>query len=261
MLLSPHPFPPIRKLTIGPQGRGVQEKLLHPRLPIRQAVGQEVQVGAKARLRRNRMMSRRIEGVVHGRADAGAKSLVARHHRRSPAVGEHRVEPRQSRPGGVIRASLGELLQRRRSVHVPEDRDRLRRGSLQYPLEQQIVEDAHAARLDHHVGRPALLQGGAGGGLGGVIDDRRGVGDGVQITVLLPVEGVGFVEGDLPAPPVQRGEHAPIVGRRPIPVRADQRGAVEGEFHGVVSTRRGLGAAGARLATTLSSSSTRWPQV
>ena len=52
-----------------------------------------------------------------------------------------------------------------------------------------------------------------------------------DVAMLLPVEGVGLVEGDLVAAPRQRLEQPAIVGGGAVPVAGDQAGAVESDLH------------------------------
>src|SRR5690606_17376085 len=78
----------------------------------------------------------------------------------------------------------------------------------------------------------------------------------IDVAMLLPVEGVGLVEGDLVAPPGECREKAPIVGSGAVPIGGEQARAVEGHLHAATS------ADGARIWPTMpSNSSTRCLQV
>jgi hypothetical protein len=179
----------------------IQEERLHPRLAVRQPVGQEVQVAREPRLRRNGIMRGGIERVVDRPAQARSVCGVAIHHGRAAAVGEHRVETRQRRVQRMQRPGLLQHLQRGRGIHVPEHFQRTRACCLHRVVQQLVVEHADSRRLDHHIGR-RRLRGRKPHGIrrGLVDDDMRPVG-GLDVAMALPVERIRFIERDLPAAP------------------------------------------------------------
>ncbi len=61
----------------------------------------------------------------------------------------------------------------------------------------------------------------------------------LDIAVLLPVEGVGFVEGDAVAAPGEVAQQAAIVGGGAVPVGGQQARSVEGDLHAVISAGSG----------------------
>ena len=221
-----------QEAPLGQAVGGVQEEPLHPRLTVGQAVAQERQVGLKPRLGRHGVVGGGVQGVVDRRAGARSEALVGLDHRAAAAVGEHPVEARQQPADGVVVARRAHLVQGGGGVHVPEHGGGVGRGVVQHALQQEVVEHPHPAGLDHHVGLARLRQHLAGGALGGGIDHRAGVGGRVDVAVLLPVVGVGLVEGDVPAAPMQLAQHAAVVGGRPVPIGRDQRRAVKGQLHG-----------------------------
>ena len=135
--------------------RRLEEEALDARLAVRQPVGEKAEVRGERGLRGDRVVSRGVVGVVDRPAGAGAEAFVGGDDGRAAAVGQHEVERRKraaDRVGGVG-AHLGE---RRRGVDVPEHPDRIRPRRLHDAGEQEVVEDADAARLDDHVGRRGL---------------------------------------------------------------------------------------------------------
>src|SRR5690606_22873982 len=96
-------------------------------------------------------------------------------------------------------------------------------------------------------------------------DHRTGPRRRIDVAVLLPVEGVGLVEGDLVPPLRQSAQDAAIIGRRAVPVRGEQAGAVEGDLAWACRSVHAIFLAGVskavRPATMSSSSSARWAQV
>ena len=108
-----------------------------------------------------------------------------------------------------------------------------RRGGLlrDHAFEQLAVEHADAARLDHDVGLARLGEHAAQALDRRRIDHRARPLGRLDVAVLLAVEGVGLVEGDVVAMRRQRLEDAAIIGRGAVPVGRQQARSVEGDFH------------------------------
>src|SRR3712207_1506295 len=75
--------------------------------------------------------------------------------------------------------------------------------------------------------------------------------------MLLPVEGVGLVEGDGVAAPGEVAQQAAVVSGGAVPIGRQQARAVEGDLHAVISR----GAEAPSLAVTARSSAARCAQV
>jgi hypothetical protein len=91
------------------------------------------------------------------------------------------------------------LLQRRARIDVPEDAHRVRAGLFDDPFEQLPVEDSDAVRLDDDVRALASASTSAKRLGRGGIDDGLSPIRGIDVAVLLAIEGVGLIESDVVA--------------------------------------------------------------
>ena len=241
-----------QEAAVGQGGGGAEEELLHPRFTVGQAVAEESEVAGEAVVRRHGMVRRGIERVVDRHALRRAEAGVCIDDGRAAAVGQDHVEPRQ-RPGDGVRGIAAHLVERRGGVDVPEQLQRVGAGVVEDTVDQFSVEHTDARRLHDDVGMRRLGEDGTQPVGGGGVDDRAGIGGRIDVAVLLPVEGVGLVEGDVVAVGGEGGEDAAVIGRGPVPVARQEAGAVEGDLHAAVLV--------VRRATMARSSSARWAQV
>jgi hypothetical protein len=218
-----------QEATVGHGAGGLEEELVDARLAVGDAVREEREIGDEAGLGRGLEVGVGIERVVDGDAEAGAERLVAAHHRIAAAVGEHHVvagDEGAERIGRVVARAV----ERGGRVDVPEHHLVVRALVREHARLEELVEDAHAARLDDHVRAPGLLERAQGGALVGAgVDDHPGPGRIGDVAVLLPIERVGLVEGDAVAARGERPEDAAVVGGRAVPVGRDQARPEEGD--------------------------------
>ena len=85
-------------------------------------------------------------------------------------------------------------------------------------LRQLVVEDADAARLDHDVRGAGFGEDACAGLRGCFVDDRMGVSGRIDVAMLLPLEGVGFVEGDVVTSRGKVAQEAAVIGGGTVPV-------------------------------------------
>ena len=142
-------------------------------------------------------MRRRIERVVN-RDARRTKRAIGIHHRRAATIGEHHVDIGQC--GAHRMRGIGtHFVQGGGGVDIPEDaqcpRPRLRDGTFQ----QLAIEHADAVGLDHDVSLAGLGQHAAHSERGCRIDDRASPFRWIDVAMLLPIERVRFVEGDVVA--------------------------------------------------------------
>ncbi len=129
-------------------------------------------------------------------------------------------------------------------VDVPEDRDRAgRAGARQPAISSSSNTPTPLALTTTSAAAASAITPRTASSVGGV-DHDAGVVRRLDVAMALPVEGVGLVEGDVVAVPRQLAQHAAIVGRRAVPVRRQQAGAVEGDLHAAVSRTWSFGRAG-----------------
>jgi hypothetical protein len=115
--------------------------------------------------------------------------------------------------GGVF-----QLHQRCGRVDVPEHAQGAR-GRVRHDLiEQQIIRIADARGFDDDVRRCRLCRNLRHTLRCCIIHHNLCPVGRCDVTVRLPVEGVGFVKGDVIAERRQRLEDAPVIGGRPVPV-------------------------------------------
>ncbi len=100
------------------------------------------------------MVSRGRQTVVDRHALSRAEGAILRHDRVTATIGQDEVRGPHEVPQRMGRvAHFGE---RRRRIDVPEDADRARAGAAEEFGGQEVVVDAHAARLHDHIGRLRL---------------------------------------------------------------------------------------------------------
>src|SRR5205085_2377230 len=177
-------------------------------------------------------------------------------HRRAAAIGQDHVEAWKGAADDMALVGA-HLVQGGGGVDVPEDAERIGAAVLDDAFEQFGVEDADAARLDDDVRRAGFFEDSAERFGGGFIDHGLGPFGRLDVLVLLPVEGVGFVENDVVAAQGEVSEQAAIISRGAVPVRGEQAGAVKCDLHAV--SLRSAGAA--KLSAMESNSRARWAQV
>ncbi len=210
-------MPPIRKLRSGERARGIEEELLDARLAVGKAVAEERQVGLEGGFGRHGVMRRGVEGIVDRHAAACAERLVGRDDRRPSAIGEDEVEAREGAVERMV-AILSELRQGGGRVDVPEDADRIGPGVPHHAFDQHVVVDPDAARLDHDIGVPGLRHHLGDPLVGRRIDHHFGPVGRVDVPMLLPVEGVGLVEGRAVAAGMKVPDHAAVIGGGAVPI-------------------------------------------
>src|SRR5207237_844098 len=86
------------------------------------------------------------------------------------------------------------------------------------------------------------------------VDLHLGVGRGVHVAVLLPIEGIRLVKGNFVAVAGKLAQHAAVISGGTVPVRAEQGRTVECELHAATFS-------GASNATMPSNCSARWAQL
>ncbi|EGE59438.1 hypothetical protein RHECNPAF_2190032 [Rhizobium etli CNPAF512] len=218
-----------------PQTRGrLQEEALDPGLPVRQAIAEETEIGAKAAVLRYRMMSLRVERIVDRNAFGCPDGAVCTHDRIAAAIGQHKIDLGERSAQRVI--GIGpEFGKRCRGIDVPEDFQGSRSRVAKDFLQQQIVFETDAARLDDNIGPCSF----AGNGLQCVdrslVDDDPAPVRWIDVAVFLPIVDVGLVEGDLIAFPRERPQQAAIVSGGTIPIGRDEARTIKCDFHSAAS--------------------------
>jgi hypothetical protein len=105
------------------------------------------------------------------------------------------------------------------------------RPGIEHRLVQPGVERGDAARLDDDVGAAGVLQRTAHAILAGRL--VRGIHDAprpagiVDVTMLLPIAGIGFVERHVVSKPEEGPDDSAVIGGRPVPVRRHEARAEE----------------------------------
>jgi hypothetical protein len=130
-----------------------------------------------------------------------------------------------------MRGVVPYLVERRGGIHIPEDSQRAGPRILDHSLQQLAIEKAYAARLDDNVGVRRFREHPPQPFRGGGVDDGSSPLGWFDIPMLLPLEGIGFVEADLIAMRRQRLQNAAIIGRSAVPVGGQQAGSIEGDLH------------------------------
>ena len=123
-----------------------QEERIHPRLAIRQTVGQKSEVGGEVRVAGHGKMRGRVETVINRNAFACAHPGIGLDDRRAAAIGQNHVELGQNAAQHMVRLNA-QARKRCWRVHVPEHADGVGPCMPHDPSEQLVVEHADAARL------------------------------------------------------------------------------------------------------------------
>ena len=216
--------------------RGVEEELLDPRLAVGQAVAEEGEVGGEARIRPA------PDGASPGRARCRSARSAARrtpHRPRRPAARRHRSARGRARAG---RGAAGGPARRRRARQASPARRRPRRrgsppgatpattpssnSSSKTPTPLAFTTTSARGRLGEHGAQPRLRR---------RVDAHLGPVRRLDVAVLLPVEGVGLVEGDAVAARREVAEQAAVIGRGAVPVGGQQARSVERDPHSATS--------------------------
>src|SRR4051794_40702284 len=103
------------------------------------------------------MMAVRIERVVDRHAARRTESLIRLDHRRTAAVGQHKIKRAERAPDRMILAEP-HFVQGGGGVDVPEDLQRAWPRMVYDPRNQLVIEYAHPARLDDDVRSASLPQ-------------------------------------------------------------------------------------------------------
>ena len=178
-------------------------------------------------------MGHRVERVVDRHAALRAEPAIGLDHRRPPAIGEDGVEPRQ-RLADRVRGIASHLVERRRGIDVPIDRQRAAIGMPQHPFEQFTVEHPDTVRLDHDIGPAGFGENAVETRLGRGIDHRAKPFGRLDVAMLLAVEGIGLVEGNRMAAIGQSPQDSAVVGGRAVPVGGQDAGSVECYLHAII---------------------------
>ncbi len=114
------------------------------------------------------------------------------------------------------------LLERRGCVDIPEHAQGIWACGFRQFRQQVLIEDADATRFDHDVGVGGFGNDGAQPSPCRRIDFDAGPIRRIDITMLLTIVSVGFIECHLIAAARKIREQAAVIGGRPVPIRRQQ---------------------------------------
>lgn len=176
---------------------GLQKELLYPEFPIRKTIAYEQQIALHFRPGSDGEVRRWVERIVDRMAYPCAESVICLHHRPAATVGKDYVKSRDKPREWVIGPGF-DALESRGCVDVPECAYPAA-SKIRYRLVQVFIQHSYAAGLDHYVRIARLFQRLIGSCGIGAINDHARIWRIINVTVVLPIEGIWLEKGHLMA--------------------------------------------------------------
>src|SRR5205823_11801613 len=188
----------------------------YSRFAIRQPMRYQRQITNQLWVSRHGIVRIRVEPVVDGIAIARPQMEVTLNYRRPATIGKDKVILRDQLPERVLAVALHPA-QSRRGIHIPKRYPRALAAKLWDGSFQKIVVRAHAAVLDHQVGRGRFYQHSLQVAWS-LIDQYLCVINFFRVPMTLSLINIRLGEADTMSQRVQRFINAAIIRRRAIPI-------------------------------------------